>query len=284
MTARSGRVKQFTAVKLDRLQLFAGSLKTPKPPEIDGYRTINDRFVRSQTTTKAFRRCRECFDSASGTQIFIQYEPQLPSLPAFKLTIVPDDRTGLSRKGLSTIAQAFDWHQVLLVELSLDFSPESGVDYDFVLRCAKFGKSRLQKSRPYSRSARYGARHGDKLARCYYKDNLSVLRVELQLHSRFLRQQHIAQIEDLSQLPAALFPKHLKFVQLDWDALNTHLSKKHLGKRQIARRLRKEAASLPGAMHFLRSQAGVRNPHRFLKQIAPSKAVQELIEEWAADF
>jgi hypothetical protein len=284
MNARSRRVKQFTVVKLDRLQLFAGSLKNPKPPEIDGYRTINDRFIRSQTTVKAYGRCREHFDQHSKTKLYIQYEPKLPGLPQFKLTVVPDDRTGLSRKGLRRIVQAFNWHQVLLVELSMDFSPESGIDFDFILRCAKFGKSRLQKSRPYFRSALYGARHGDKLARCYYKENLNALRIEVQLHSRFLRQQHIAQIQDLPKLPAALFPKHLTFVQLDWDAINTHLSKKRLGTPQIAQKLRKEATSIHGVMNFLRSQACVRNPHRFLKQIAPSKAVQELIEEWAADF
>jgi hypothetical protein len=283
MNARSRRVKQFTAVKLDRLQLFAGSLKNPKPPEIDGCRTINDRFIQSQTTIKAYARCREYFGQNRGTKIYIQYQPKLPGLPQFKLTIVPDDRTGLSRKELRRIVRAFDWHQMLLVELSMDFSPESGIDFNFILS-AKFGKSRLRKSGPYFQSALYGARHGDKLARCYFKENLNALRVEVQLHSRFLRQQHIAQIQDLPKLPAALFPKHLKFVQLDWHAISTHLSRKGLGAPQIAQELRKEATSIHGAMNFLRSKACVRNPHRFLKQIAPSKAVRELIEEWAADF
>jgi hypothetical protein len=216
--------------------------------------------------------------------MFVQYQPQLPGLPHLKVTVVPDDSRILSRKEIQQVVEQFTRYRFLLVEVALDLYAESEIDLDFILRHALFGKSRRNQSRLFFRTAFYGARHSDKLIRCYRKENLNVFRVELELHSRLLRRYGITQIRDLRKLAAALCPRHLNFVRLDWAALGNYFLRSGFRRNEIFQRLRKKAASIHAAMDFLRAVVGVRNPHRFLKRIAPSTAVHHLLEAWARIF
>jgi hypothetical protein len=245
---------------------------------------VRDSFVRSQTTVNTYARVCEYVNPLTGTRLFIQYQPLLPKLPSFKVTLISDDLRTLSHSEIFQIVQQFDGYRLLLIEIALEFGPGSEIDIEFLHRHGLFGKSRPNTSRSFDGSARYGGRHSDKLVRCYRKDNVNSFRVELELHSRLLRRNGIVVFADLRRLPNLLFPRHICFVRLDWAALVRHLSRRGLDSCQIVQRARTEHRSLYAAMTFLRTNVGVRNVHRFLRTIPPSGAVFDLLKEWSLRF
>ena len=100
-----------------------------------------------------------------------------------------------------------------------------GVDRQFVRRHAVFGKSR--RSRRKENSILYwGGRKSEKLVRCYDKKELATYRVEPELHSPLLRDEHISTLEDFDGLPEVIFPHHFRFVDVDWDRLKRNLTRK----------------------------------------------------------
>ena len=269
---------------LDRLQILASLSGQAEPPEIPGFRRVRNTFVRSQTSIKTYLRVCEYANPVTHTRLFIQYLPQFPGLPPFKLTIIPDDRATLSRKELLRILRPFRKYRLLTLELALDFDLESKIDASFVRRHFLFGKSRLNTSRLFVLSAQYGHRKADKLVRCYRKVELHVFRVEVELHSAFLRPNGIAEIADLQELPSLLFPKHIRIVSVDWAALVKYLSRRGLDAKKVVERAKSETSSLHATMQFLRTNVGVYNPHRFLRTISPSGTIFDLLKSWSRSF
>jgi hypothetical protein len=271
-------------VKFDRFQVLAQLPVGARPPEISGYQVVRDSFVRSQTTTQTYARVRELLNPTSGTQIFIQYHPALPGLSPFKLTLVSDDRKTMPLEEIRRILGRFTRHRFSLVEVAWDFQPTSGIDLCFVRRCALFGKSRRNISRLYALSALYGSRKGQKLVRCYSKKELNSFRVELELHSAWLRRYGISQLEDLRKLPASLFPNHFRFVDLDWKRLEKCLLHRGLQAAQIIEEAKQKSDSIHGVLWFLRRSAGVNNAHRFLVDGYGNQTIQESLKKWSQQF
>jgi hypothetical protein len=254
------------------------------PPEIPDLRRVRDTLVRSQTTVDTYARVCEYVNRITGTRIFIQYQPQLPGLSPFKLTIIPDDRETLSRDEILQVVQPFYKYRFLTLEIALDFDLESGVDLSFVRRHGVFGKSRPNTSRLFVFSAQYGDRKGDKLVRCYRKLELNVFRVELELHSALLRRNRIAHLADFWRLSDLLFPNHIRFVRINWAALTKHLSRRGLDATQIIQRAKSENGSLHATMEFLRTNVGVYNVHRFLRTTSPSSNICKGLKSWSRRF
>jgi hypothetical protein len=134
-------------VRLDRAQILSSAPKGRKPPLLEGYAIVRDCFVRCQTTTSTYARCRQYKSSKDDTKIFWQYERLKGWLRPWKLTIVADDKTGLSYKQIDLVLSHCRHYRFLLVELAIDFGPSTGVDRRFVRSHAIFGKSRRAKTR-----------------------------------------------------------------------------------------------------------------------------------------
>src|ERR1035441_6396713 len=93
-------------VSLDRLRVLASPRTDGRLPQPVGYKTIRDTFVRQQTTTRTYLRCRRLLNEKSGTQVFWQYAPQRSWLAPWKITFVSDDRGSLPPEDVfSVLAQ-----------------------------------------------------------------------------------------------------------------------------------------------------------------------------------
>lgn len=140
------------------------------------------------------------------------------------------------------------------------------------------------RGRKQKRVLYYGDRKSDKLIRCYQKKRLGVFRVELELHSKLLREHGIATLDDLIYLPEIVCPKHLQFVKLDWQQLEKHLTDKFgAAGLRVFSGAQKRAASLQRARRYL-SKRGVANVHRFVVPLRVNKEVQRALEKWRRKF
>jgi hypothetical protein len=166
-------------VRLDRVQVLShapgGGCKVPV---ITGYETIRDGFVRCQTSTGTYARCRELRSSSSHAQVFWQYQRRKAWLKPWKISLVPNDLVGLTRQDLQPILAHCRNHRLLVVEIAFDFSIQSGVDRDFVNGHGIFGKSRQLTDRGGLRELYYGSRKSGTYVRCYPKASVNAFRVE----------------------------------------------------------------------------------------------------------
>lgn len=130
----------------------------------------------------------------------------------------------------------------------------------------------------------YGTRKSDKLVRGYEKPEVGGYRVEMESHSGLLRRHGIVELDDLARLPEVLCPKHLQFVDLDWDHLRRHVANK-MGDRsdRVIAGARQRRDSLLRLQRYLRRK-GVFNTHRFLVPRAINKDVTRALERWAREF
>ena len=128
----------------------------------------------------------------------------------------------------------------------------------------------------------YGNRKTDKLIRCYRKNCLGVFRLELELHSRLLRD--ISTLDDFLFLPDVVYPKHCQFVAVDWARLQQYLSRKpgDEGSRIISG-ARRRSGSLQKVRRYL-TKKGVVNIHRFLVPLTLNEEVSRALDRWARYF
>jgi hypothetical protein len=128
-------------VRLDRVQIVSRAAPGWRPPMLRGYKVRRDTFVRRQTSIQTYERCRQYESLTNGTKIYWQYCPKAPWLKPWKITIVADDRYGLSRREVEQIVNHCSDYRLLLVELAVDFSLSSRITAQFVRQHAVFGKS-----------------------------------------------------------------------------------------------------------------------------------------------
>jgi len=275
--ANANRTKPACIVRLDRLLLVASG-PSRSVPRIEGYTVIRDIFVRRQTTMATYARSRE-LRSPSGTKIYWQYQKQKGWLAPWRITFVPDDRRGLRRGDLDAIIARCKSYHLLLVEIAFDFDT-TAMSRDFVRRHALFGKCRFRNTAAGG-VRYYGARKSNKLVRCYLKSATNGYRIELELHSGFLRAHDILKASQLMNLAAILVPKHIRFAQMNWGVLRPYLIRKFgngtgMATFREARRRRKSLHKLCG---FLRRK-GIRNVRRFLRPLKLNRTLRDALDIW----
>ena len=127
---------------LDRVQIVSWALEGHAPPSVEGFAVTRDSFVRCQTSTRTYARCRHYKSLTNDSKIYWQYSRQKGWLKPWKITMVADDKTGLSRDEIERVLRHCRSYQLLTVEIAIDFSPSTGVNKQFIRRHAAFGKSR----------------------------------------------------------------------------------------------------------------------------------------------
>ena len=131
---------------------------------------------------------------------------------------------------------------------------------------------------------RYGGRKSGKLVRCYWKEEKDVYRVEVELHSRLLTQHGISDSRDLVNAAQVLYPKHIQFVEFDWEKLRLHLAKKKGENAQsILEGALSRAKSMRRVSRYLRRK-GIQNVHRFLVPLAINDKIERALQKWALQF
>jgi len=129
-------------VGIDRAQVLSWAPRGRKPPKLKGYKIVRDSFVRCQTTTPTYARVRQYQSTNDDTKIFWQYQRLKPWLKPWKITLVADDKTGLSYEQIQIVLKHCRYFRFLIVEVAVDFCPSAGVDKRFVRKHGVFGKSR----------------------------------------------------------------------------------------------------------------------------------------------
>lgn len=265
------------SVKVDRVQ-FVGQSKGSSVPALPGFRVVSDFRAKKQTSILTYQRIRWLRNAKTKTKVLIHYQPACPWLAPQKLTVFPEDSSGATFQELKAILRVLGRPRLHLIELALDFSTCSGVDKDFIRRCALFGKSRP------IRLGQQGSRRSAKFVRYYYKRGINAFRVELQLQSAWLRLGGINRLEDFANLPALIVPRHLRFVHLHEETLANHLRRRGLPVQRILSRAKAHAASIHEVQAYLRKEVGIHNPHRFLRSIRPTNAVLAALKIWAKEW
>jgi len=130
----------------------------------------------------------------------------------------------------------------------------------------------------------WGGRKSGKYVRCYWKIELGDYRVELELHTRLLRREHILTLDDLEDLPEVIYPRHVQFVQVDWTRLEQHISQR-LGSRAkwAINEARRRASSICRLRRYLRKQ-GVVNFRRFVAPLPINDEIDHALGNWARHF
>jgi len=282
-------------VRLDRIVLGARRAlesteatdknRAPSVPAIPGFKLFNDFRARPQGRVPTYARVRLLRSLENNSLARIQHERVMPWLRPFRVTLVGDDRQGVTPDEIRRFVTQFSSHRLSLVEIAFDFDPSSGVDEDFVLRHGQFGKSRRRKDRGGRDQVRYGSRASPKLVRCYWKRQLGCYRVELELHSGLLRKYKVRDSGDFTRLPQKLFPAHIAFVRVRWRALDAYLTRRFQSKGKVIleEAQRRAESSLRRATGYLARQ-GVPNPHRFLQRLSINSEVAAALEQWAKKF
>src|SRR5579864_3496476 len=112
-------------VKLDRVQLVSWAPQGRKPPPLKGYKVVSDWFVRCQTTTATYARVRQFQSTTDDTKIFWQYHRRKGWLKPWKITVVADDKSGLSYEQIQQVLRHCRYYRFLLVEIAVDFCPSA---------------------------------------------------------------------------------------------------------------------------------------------------------------
>lgn len=270
-------------IRLDRL-IFSAVGRMPIK-DIEGFKRTGDFRVRCQGKISTYARVRRFQSHTNSAQITLQYKPQAPWLAERRITVIGDDRRGITPEQVDAVLSQCLNHRLSLVELAVDFLPVTGVDEAFVLRHGRFGKSRRRTDRGGPGQLRYGSRGSAKLVRAYQKNQLACYRVEFECHGSLLRKCSVRRARNLGGLAVNLCPAHIRFAGFRWGKLDTYLARRFgANGLLIGEQARRRAdVSLRRAARFL-SREGVYNVHRFLRPLPINRDIQLALRRWAERF
>jgi hypothetical protein len=284
-SATSRDVDANCTVRLDRLILNAVARDKKGILNVPGYKRLNDFMPRRQGKMAVYDRVSRLRSTTNTSEIAISYKRRVPWVAPQRVTLIADDETGLKPEEIEGVTSQCLTHSLSLVELALDFTPESGVDRKFVVRHGQFGKSRRRSDRGGPDLLRYGGRACPKLVRAYHKEPLNCFRVEIEVHRSLLRKQGLEKVSDLGTVAIRLVPAHAQFVTFRWAKLEAYLNRK-LGREGagVYEEARRQAdLSLRAARTYL-AKKGVTNPHRFLGPLRINRDIKAALRRWAERF
>lgn len=267
-------------VKVDRYMFTADPSLDKSLPTFAGYEVVKDFRPRNPRRLRSYARVRWLRTAKDTSRIRLQYKPLHPWCRPLHITFYPDDFTGITRDQLNVVLAPCSRPRISLIELAFDFPSNSGVDNNFVLQHARFGKSRRRIDRGGKGQLRYGDRGSPKLVRCYWKDKIQRHRVELELHSSLLRRIGVNCPLQFPKL-YGIVPPHFSFVSISWERLERYFRKNRFGEADAlmeGTRARAER-SLQRALRFLK-RSGVANPHRFLVPLRRNKEIKMALRNW----
>ena len=271
--------------KLDRIRFGCNQGgKKSRLPALPGFEVVSDVFVRGRGSMKPYHRVRRLQNPSSGTKAFVEYQRNLPWVPNRIVTLIGDDEKGLQWKEVEAVYETLGGFNIILVELALDFQVPTRVNLEFVRRYFFPGKSRLRTRQRHSNILYYGSRYSTKFYRVYGKVSIGAFRVEVEIHRGLLKWCGIVSPRFLWTLARLLYPRHIQFVHLNWDVLKAHLARRGLPGEKILRNAQARQGSLHDVLRYLRREAGISNPHRFLRPLKVNRKIRRALNAWADSF
>jgi len=269
--------------KLHRMELIAREVPLQALSAIPGYRTNGTQRLRN----KLYRQVTRIYGKDSIRQIVVLSAPNTGWLPKSRATIIPRDETGLLYGDLCHILELLPQFKIVLLEIALDFPLASILDTSFVLQHMLCGKTWLRTGGTELHQ-RWGSARSAKIVRAYVKFEASSFRIELQLHSRFLRQHGINHAPDFAKLATILPQHHIYFAAIDDDKLKKYLQRSRLSHKtrtEILKTVRKSQKSLWSTLCLLRSKYRFANVRRLLSPLPGINAVvSAALKQWAEQW
>ena len=153
------------------------------------------------------------------------------------------------------------------------------MDANFVRRGLKCGKSKLRYNVRFPDAAWIGAASSPKFIRSYPKSSIGRYRVELQVNREFLTKHNLRTPADLVRL-AEIARSQIRFLDVDWIALSTHI-RRHFPRYPeiLLRKAREQEGVITELLQFLRC-IGVTNPTRFLVPMSINRTVSDALRLW----
>jgi hypothetical protein len=275
--------------RLDRLVMTASEMDETSILEIPGFRRGRNHFLRRKHPTDFLPYGRRTLYLTTGSisQVVVLSEPSIPHIAPRKVTLIARDEVGLQPTDVLSILELLPDAQFVLVELAFDFGSGSEVDGAFVRQHALFGKSRPNQVGVYHCWDSWGSRRGAKYVRSYFKPQLGVHRLELELHRKFLRRHGIKDIFDFNRLVEILPQRHILFAEINRSIVVRHL--KNAGHdryevRQILERVSEHDDDLYAQCAVLRKRGRLKNVRRALVPLQTNRLIRKAIKKWAAQW
>lgn len=276
-------------VRLDRLGVTASGISEGLVLAIPGFRRERKHLVRPKHPRefRAYGRMTKFTSTSSVRQMTALTERRLPTIAECKVTMIARDETGLQPKDAFAVLELLPDVKLVMVELAFDFGSSSGVDGAYVRKHALFGKSRRNQISAHRCYDTWGTRRGAKFIRSYYKGEIGVHRVELQLNRRFLRRHGIKDVFDFHRLVEVLPVRHLLLAKLDEGRVRQQL--KNAGHtvsecRRIMERVRESEGDLLAQFGVSRKRGGLRNVRRLLVPMEANELVGKALRRWARQW
>jgi hypothetical protein len=273
-------------VRLDRLELTASGISEDLVLEIPGLRRKAKHFVRPQSPKDfvAYGRVTTIVGTNSIRKMTIQSDRRMRRLAHCKVTLIARDKTGLQPEDVLAVVNLLPDSRLVMAEVAFDFGWRSGVDGAFVRAHALFGKARPNQIGTRRCWDCWGARKAAKFVRSYFKQELGVHRLELQMNRRFLRRHGINDVSGLSRLVKVLPVHHIWFAKLDHKRVRRQLRNAGWSPRdreRITERVREAEGNLHDQLAVLRRKGSLENVRRVLVSMPVNKLVRQALRKWA---
>jgi hypothetical protein len=270
-------------VKLDRIIITGREVPLRELGKIPGYRAKPARRL----WKKLYREVTRIYGTGSIRKIFAESGPNVGWLPKFRITIIPQDTTGLLLEDLRLILELIAEFKLVLFEVAFDFPLESVMDTAFVREHMLCGKTWMRVGGT-ALHQRWGSARSAKIARSYVKTETSSFRIEFQLNARFLRKHGINHTSDFSRLATILPRHHIYFASLDGKKLREYLKRSrvsHKTQTEILKAVAESRKSLWSTLRLLRRKWHFVNARRLLTPLTEMNAlVVAALNEWATQW
>jgi hypothetical protein len=222
---------------------------------------------------------------SSDMKFSIESKPRERWMAPFRVTLYADDKSGLLPEEVSAVLELLlAGFKLTLVEIAFDFEGTK-VDRKFVRRYGLFGKSRPTRSGKLTDY--WGTRRGSKHVKSYWKPEIGKFRLELELHSRFLRRHQIRDPFDFPNLAQLLPRHHIWFVRIDDLKVIGHLRRRGFTGEEVIRicqRLDPLKRDICAALSHLRRNVHLKNVRRFVTPLRTNRLVREALKKWSAHW
>jgi hypothetical protein len=276
-------------VRLDRLEFTAPGVSENALLGIPGFRRTGKPLMRRKHPDEflSHRRLAKFVTDGSIREMWVQSEPQYRHIAGCKVTMLARDKSGLQPKDVMAVLELIPQTKIVRMEVAFDFGFSSGVDGTWIRAHALFGKSRFNRSASLRCYDCWGSRKGGKFVRSYFKKELRVHRVELQLNPKFLRQHGIDEVFDFHRLLQILPRAHIEFFRFDPKKARHQLRLRGKWGRefyQIVARVEENEGDLYAQCSVLRKRGGLRNTRRMLTPLAENRLIRKALKNWAAQW
>lgn len=276
-------------VRQDRLELTASGADESLIRAIPGVHRRRKYFLRRKKPEAflPYGRRTEFMTKGSIKQIVVLSEPTMPHIAPCKVTLIARDEVGLQPTDVLAILELLPDVNLVLLELAFDFGFRSGVDGAYVRAHCLFGKSRPSKVGIHRCWDSWGSRKGSKFVRSYFKKELQVHRVELQLNRKFISRHEIRDIFDFSRLIEIVPEHHICFAEIDKGTAMRHLQYAGHGPNEIRRileRVSERDGNIYAQCAVLRKRGRLKNVRRALVWSETNRLVVKALKKWASGW